>query len=157
MLKQKEENSMKSNIKVLIVFLGAVICAGCLGLGGLSKDQRAKLINEIRSNPVVCTSESDCKMRWGRAISWIIQNSSLKLQMQTDNVASTYNCVGQSCAQSSFTINMVPIGGGKSRIAFKAGCRNMFGCFPEPLNAEAEFGRYVMQGSSRNQLLKQDR
>jgi len=127
--------------KLIIPFCVLFLLQGCAH-NGLSRAEAERLRQQIK--PVLCEGEDDCGRKWERAVGWLIQNAPTSLQMQTDKVASTSNCASDSCTETSFTINLVPLRGGKSQIAFRSlGCRNMFACYPEPLQAQLDFIKYV--------------
>jgi hypothetical protein len=126
-----------------LVFSGlaaSVLLAGC---ATVSPEQQAALSAEA-SRPVTCTAGPDCEVKWGRALKWVLDNSSYRVQSQSDVMISTMGPLPND-PRPAFTITKMATGGGAYVIDFRAGCDNMFGCIPSLVEAKASFVRTVMQ------------
>ena len=92
---------------------------------------------------VTCTKGHDCEVKWGRAITWISQNSQWKIQTQDENMIQTDTAGGGSPA-SHFLVNKVPQGRGRYEITMMSGCDNFIGCEPDATYLRASFNRFVV-------------
>src|SRR5579871_4902653 len=79
------------------------------------------------SQPVTCSNEADCRAKWSRALDWVLQNSSWRIQTQTDLLIETYPG-DQYTPLLSYSISRVDGADGTARIEFRAGCQNFLGC-----------------------------
>lgn len=92
---------------------------------------------------VVCQSEGECEEMWGRAISWVAEFSSYRIQLQTDDLIQTYGPTPNS-PYPAYMVSRTPLGDNQYRINFRAGCDNMFGCNPNIVIAHGAFNRTVL-------------
>jgi hypothetical protein len=92
---------------------------------------------------VTCTKGADCEVKWGRAITWISQNSQWKIQTQNENMIQTDTAGGGSPA-SHFLVNKVLRGKGLYEITMMSGCDNFIGCEPDATYLKASFNRFVV-------------
>jgi hypothetical protein len=105
--------------------------AVALFLVGCASQQQKSIDAEIADTPIMCTQGEDCEVKWGRAVTWVTQNSYWKIRNSTDMLITTENAtVGSGDTHPSFSILKTAQGNGKYRIDFQAGCDNMFTCNP---------------------------
>ena len=97
---------------------------------------------------VTCEGQSDCEVKWGRAIQYVLDNSSFRIQQQTDSLIQTAGPSSKNQSDLAMLISKVPLGGGKYRFDLRAGCDNAFGCYPSLEYAKAYFVRTVMDGKT---------
>lgn len=102
----------------------------------------------IASEPLMCSSEEQCKLFWQRAQFWLATNSAYKMQVISDTILETYNGPRGS-VNFSYRVFMERNQGGSARIWIHAFCANDFGC-AEPTKAVfAKFKTYVRAGAIR--------
>jgi hypothetical protein len=123
--------------KFLLVLIGTTTLTACVQ----APADPALLASAQR--PVTCSGADDCSAKWSRAVNWVIQNSSWKIQTQTDQLIQTYG-PGRDDPSSAFTITKVYDGKGTSSIQYSSACSNIFGCIPNGLKLQASFNDYVM-------------
>jgi hypothetical protein len=107
------------------LFAVALFSMGCA-------TQQQKSINaEIANTPIICTQGEGCEVKWGRALTWVTQNSHWKIRNSTDSLLTTESGTpDDGNTNPSFSILKTAQGDGKYRIDFQAGCNNMFACQP---------------------------
>ena len=93
---------------MIAVFMGN----GLTGCVTMTPEQQAQLQRDAAIQ-ITCTKGDDCEEKWSRAVAWISQNSSYKIQTQTDSLIQTFNPTGSS--PSSGSINS-PWGKGSTRL-----------------------------------------
>ena len=123
-------------------FTLCVVSYALTGCVTMTPEQQAKM-NKDAAQKVTCTKGDDCEVKWGRAITWISQNSQWKIQTQNENMIQTYTAVGGSAA-SHFLVNKVPQGSGLYEITMASGCDNFIGCVPDATYLKASFNRFVV-------------
>ncbi len=130
----------------LILLAGSVLLGVSLltlaGCTTLTPEQKAQ-IQANANRKVTCTKGADCDMKWGRAITWVTQNSQWKIQMQNDYVIQTYTPINQSAA-SGFLVNKVPIDTENFEITMTSGCDNLLGCIPDATTLRAAFNNFLI-------------
>ncbi|WP_447577341.1 hypothetical protein [Achromobacter kerstersii] len=123
---------MKTSI---IVLATAAALAGCAHQVDSSVRTRAEA-------PLVC-AEPQCGRYWDAAQTWLVQNSSYKLQTVTTSVIQTYGPTPNS-PLLAYTIIKEPGQYGTYSIKIAANCANMFGCQPNALHSIAAFKDYML-------------
>lgn len=120
-----------------------IVCAGSLvgGCASMTPEQAAQLQREAMIQ-ITCTKGDDCDEKWSRAIGWISQNSSYKIQTQNDYILQTFNSTDGSTS-SAFLVNKIAMGKGTYQITLSSGCDNAFGCIPDALALKASFNKFV--------------
>lgn len=113
----------------------------CLLVSCATTEQKAA-IAELAQRQIICTQGEDCDTKWGRAVTWVAQNSAWKIQLQSDLIIQTYSAVGGS-PSPGFLVNKVPLGNGQFQIAITSGCDNIFGCVPDHTMVLASFNQFV--------------
>jgi len=99
---------------------------------------------------VTCTKGHDCEVKWGRAITWISENSQWKIQTQNEDMIQTDTAGGGSTA-SHFLVNKVLRGKGLYEITMMSGCDNFIGCEPDATYLKASFNRFVVEAAPQPQ------
>jgi hypothetical protein len=133
-------SSGQTQMRILVVLGAASVLAAC------SAAPRA--VPAPPPAPITCQTRADCEAKWSRAISWIVNNSELKIQTQSDLLIQTYNSIDASTSLA-FTITRVATGEpGIYQITIAAGCANFIGCFPTPAEARASFAAFVDPGAA---------
>ena len=122
-----------------VIIAATLLLSGCVTL---TPEQKAELERQA-AQQVTCTKGDDCEVKWGRALTWISQNSQWKIQTQNDNMIQTYTPINQSAA-SGFLVNKVPLGNGVYEITMASGCDNLLGCIPNATELKASFNRFVL-------------
>jgi hypothetical protein len=101
---------------------------------------RAKLAEAART-PVICTSQTECEVKWAKAIRWLQDNSRWKFRNVTENLVTTEGPMDSSNA--AFEVTRVPHGDGKTYdIVLRAWC-GASQCRPSILELGADFARVV--------------
>ena len=89
----------------------------------------------------ICRGAEDCDVKWGRAVSWILQRNPNVVQ-RTDDFLLTQP--GLTYGHDKFQLNRIALGGGAYRIAFQFECASVLRCRPK--KTVAEFADYVNSG-----------
>jgi len=97
---------------------------------------------------VTCEGQSECEVKWGRAIQYVLDNSSFRIQQQTDSLIQTAGPSSINQFDIAMLVSKVPLGDGKYRFDLRAGCDNAFGCNPPLEHAKGYFVRAVMDGKA---------
>jgi len=109
----------------------AAALAFALFLTGCATQQQKAIDAEIANTPILCAQGEGCEVKWGRALSWVTQNSHWKIRNSTDSLITTESgTVDDGDVHAYFSILKTAQGGGQYRIDFQAACNNMFGCQP---------------------------
>lgn len=122
---------------MIAVFMGN----GLTGCVTMTPEQQAQLQRDAAIQ-ITCTKGDDCEEKWSRAVAWISQNSSYKIQTQTDSLIQTFNPTGSS-PSSGFLVNKFALGKGIYQITMSSACNNAFGCIPDAQELRASFNRFV--------------
>jgi len=125
-----------SIVALMLVSAGVTSCA--IAPTPALQQKRAEI---VRTTPV-CVDTQDCKVKWDAAQLWIVKNAGYKLQTVTDVLLQTYNPTG-STTDIGVQATKEPMGSGHYQIVVKVWCDNMFGCFPNALDATLAFNREV--------------
>lgn len=123
----------------LVVVVACLVLAAC---NTMTPEQKSALAAQA-SRPVVCSSDQDCRVKWSRAVQWVMQNSAYKLQTQSDLVIQTMGPLPDD-TRPAFTISRSANANGSGVINFSGGCDNIFGCIPSMLEEQASFVQFVM-------------
>lgn len=128
---------------VLITLIGfSLSIGGCAARIPLTPQEQAQ-IQANANRKITCTKGEDCDLKWGRAITWVSQNSRWKIQLQNDYLIQTYTSMDGS-PRSSFLVNKIPIDNGQSEIVMSSGCGNVFGCVPDATILLASFNNFII-------------
>ncbi len=65
---------------------------------------------------------------------WVATNSRWRIQTANDTLIQTFG-PGNSSTDLAYTLVRVPRGDGTAEISVRAGCANIFGCFPDAIEA----------------------
>jgi hypothetical protein len=102
----------------------------------------------VPPQPIMCTSNADCRAKWARAVSWINANSTYKIQTLTDTVIQTTGPQGADPIPA-FAVTKVARGEGRYEITFNGDCGNRLRCEPTIAESRARFTEFVLaQGPS---------
>jgi hypothetical protein len=115
---------MKPNLTIPLA-----VCA--LLLVGCASQQQKSINSEVANTPIICTRGDDCEVKWGRALTWVTQNSYYKIRNSTDSLITTESgIVDDGDTHASYSILKTAQGDGEYLIDFQAGYNNMFACTP---------------------------
>lgn len=104
-----------------------------------------RAVVEAAEKPLICTGGEQCKTYWQRAVFYVNQNSTLKVQTQTDDLIQTFSPTGGT-TRVGYNISREPLQGGAFRLWVKVWCDNMFGCDPDIYREMARVKKYVSTG-----------
>lgn len=116
-----------------------ILLIGCSTVH-LSEEQKMNLSN-LANKPVYCEGGDDCEIKWGRAITWVLQNSYWKIKVQSDSLITTEGPL--NTVYAAYQVQKVPLGNNKYLIDMRLGCGNPFGCVPSVLELKASFVQFV--------------
>ena len=114
---------------VLIAFV-----AGCAAPGYVA----------TRPEPVLCISRPQCDAMWSRAQLFVLQKTSLRLQIVTDSVIQTYSPVTVYDTSLGFTITRETAADGSGVIRMQAICGEAAACMPPGTLAGQQFRAYLI-------------
>lgn len=120
------------------VLFGVLALAAMVGGPAVAGPKKA----EPPPAPITCAAGDDCAVKWGRALTWVIEHSQYQIRIQSDSLIQTAGPTAND-AWSAFTVSKVPTGEGVYQINFKAECDNMFGCAPPVAKSRASFAAAV--------------
>jgi len=103
-------------VSLLLVFVFA-LSSGCTSFTPVTPEEAA--IQQDAARPVICRDGEDCRQKWARAVSWVSQVSTWKIQSQTDFLIET-DGPGLASPRSAFTVNRKPFGNGQYKISIKS-------------------------------------
>lgn len=92
------------------------------------------------SGVITCTSGPDCDAKWSRAMQWLQENSSWKVQTSTDTRLLTEGPL--DTAKPAFEVTRAPQAGGRHEISMRAWC-GAAGCEELIPQLQRSFGKYV--------------
>jgi hypothetical protein len=130
-------------------FALCMVSFALIGCVTTTPEQQATMEKDA-AQKVTCTKGHDCEVKWGRAITWISQNSQWKIQTQNENTIQTETAAGGSPA-SHFLVNKVLRRNGVYEITMMSGCDNFIGCEPDATYLKASFNRFVVVGAPQPQ------
>ncbi|HLI13410.1 MAG TPA: PDZ domain-containing protein [Alphaproteobacteria bacterium] len=122
---------------LLAIALPCIALVACQSQPQLSPTAAAAL-----NQPIICHDGADCAIRWGRALTWVTDNSAYRIDQATDSLISTWGPLPDDL-RPAFTITKTAQGNGVYLIEFAAGCGNYFGCEPSLAQAKASFMSFV--------------
>lgn len=122
---------------MIAVFMGN----GLTGCVTMTPEQQAQLQRDAAVQ-ITCTKGDDCDEKWSRAVAWVSQTSSYKIQMQTESLIQTFTATGGT-PSSGFLVNKVALGKGTYQISMSSACDNVFGCIPDAQTLRGSFNRFV--------------
>lgn len=129
-----------------VIIAATLFLSGCTGL---TAEQQAEL-ERYAAQKITCTQGDDCDVKWGRAITWVSQNSQWKIQTQNDSMIQTYPATNESAA-SGFLVNKVRLGNGVYEITMSSRCGKLYDCIPNPTELKARFNRFVVGAEGPSQ------
>ena len=132
----------RSELRIGLPFNTRVAIAATLFLSGCT-GLTAEELERYAAQKITCAQGDDCDVKWGRAITWISQNSPWKIQTQNDSMIMTYPPTNESPA-SGFLVNKVPLKTGVYEITMSSRCGKLDGCIPNPTELKGSFNRFVM-------------
>lgn len=103
-------------------------------------DEAAAVITHER---VICTSDSDCAVKWSSAVNWVVRQSHWKVQTQSDTLLETYGPGDTRYPSFILTKQLQPHGA--AMLTLEANCGNLECLLLKPLY-EASFIRGVDGG-----------
>ncbi len=93
--------------------------------------------------PLRCSSQAQCDRWWRASQVWVVNASSLKLQIATDAVLQTYSSTG-ALPYWAFTITRSPIDGGRESIEIRVDCVRGYVCTPVQEAIVADYKRTIL-------------
>ena len=126
-----------SNTYISLFVLGFLfVLSDCATI--TSKDKT--LLNE---NVTLCSSKSECDLKWSAATEWALNNSNMKLQIYSDDLIETYDAPKDSHV-IAFIIRKQPTSNPRVYdISINLWCNNMSGCVPPIKDAISDFKHHV--------------
>jgi len=112
-------------------------------LGCAAYQQRRAALQQIANQPITCAGDTDCEVRWSRALQWVSANSHWKLRHVNDMIITTEGPL--DTVFPAYEVQKIPSGDGSYAITIRAACGNPFGCSPDTLEAVAAFSVFVRQ------------
>lgn len=119
--------------------LALVLSACPAAASGPSKEDVMKTIP-------TCTSEAECKAKWGAAQRWLLKNMEFKIRTVTDVFIETFGPRRQSAMAR---VVKEPGEGEVSRIVISFSCQDVLGgetdrgCFPDSVRGAFSFNAFV--------------
>lgn len=121
-----------------LVLVGFVVVAvGCGSSANSPQVQAAR--SRYEATIPTCDGDADCKAKWEAAQLWVVHNLAFKIQTATDVLIETYNGTDNSDTRLAGRVTKEPLGGGRYKFVVYVGCRNPFGCGPNPWAAAQHF------------------
>ena len=126
-----------SNTYISLFVLGFLfVLSDCATI--TSKDKT--LLNE---NVTLCSSKSECDLKWSAAKEWALNHSNMKLQIYSDDLIETYDAPKDSHVMA-FIIRKQPTSNPRVyAISIDLWCNNMSGCVPPIKDAISDFKNHV--------------
>jgi Short C-terminal domain len=121
---------------VILLILTVLFITGCV-----SREVRQNQELMFNSTIPTCQSEKECEAKWSAARRWVLNNSSTKIQTMTDDFIETYN--PRYSTDIAVRVSKEPVASGGYRFVVNVWCKNIFGCFPNTLDAANDFNNYV--------------
>lgn len=119
-----------------------VLAAGCMPAA------RVAQLQQIAGQPLVCRTEPECEMLWGRSLKWLRDHSHWKLRNVTPILLDTEGPM--ESVWLAYSVQKVPQLDGTYAVDFDAWCGDpILGCVPQPLEAKASFTQFVLGGSAQ--------
>lgn len=125
---------IKSKLVLLVMFM----VAGC----ATSPEQQARwnALQAKANYEPTCSSESECKLMWDKAVYFVSSNARMAIRNSGDNIVETY---ASNDMKLHAKVNKVPLSENRYRIESVWGCGNMFGCSTNPVEIKARFNEYL--------------
>ena len=95
------------------------------------------------NQPILCTAGTDCQAKWSRAMQWLQQNSSWKIETSTEDRLLTEGPLDS--AKPAFEVTKAARDDGRIEITMRAWC-GTGQCDPLIPELEKSFRRYVNGG-----------
>lgn len=126
---------MRNRIAVLLVVTGTI--AACASEPPLSDLERAEALG-----PLVCQTKGQCDLYMQRAMAWIAQNSTWRIQIANDTLVQTF---GPGNHEVTLAYRVIREGrpDGSAELRVIAACDNLFGCQPRPVVGMLLLKRYI--------------
>lgn len=125
---------MRTLAVVSVAVLGAMSAACATG----PKDPMAEF---DAARIITCQAGPECDQTWSRAVTWVVSNTKMKVQIQTDDLLQTYE--SPNSADTRYTLARLSAGPARYQITLTAGCRHSLVCLPNPTRQKAAFYRAV--------------
>jgi hypothetical protein len=125
--------------ELVVLLLGAFVLAGCATV----PPEQLAAQQAMADRPVACSGTDDCEVKWSRALQWVLDHGSYRIQTQSDMMIATMGPLPNS-PLAAFTITKVAQGDGNYIFDFRGGCDNIFGCTPSLVASKASFVQAVM-------------
>ena len=120
--------------RLLIFAVPAALLAGC----------QASNLPEPQRPPIICSAGADCNEKWSRAVAWVTDNASYKVQTKTDHLIQTFNATQNGDPGLMATVDKISVAPRKYEIRGRFGCLNTLVCSPlSPSQALKKFTDYV--------------
>ena len=96
---------------------------------------------ELNNTIPTCKEARECELKWSAGRSFILRNSTVKIQTMRDDYIETYG-TGDS-ASLWFRLVKEPVAEGGYRLLIATGCGNIFGCVPNAMDTAISFNKEV--------------
>lgn len=111
---------------------------GCATTPKLTPEEQQKV-----QTPITCTDKEDCDHKWQKTQLWIVNNSKWKIKVATDSLIQTEGPFDTT--NLAFTASRLNKKDGTGTIGIRAGCGNIFGCFPDPSRAILDYRDFILE------------
>jgi hypothetical protein len=101
-------------------------------------------VHKLAHTPLYCEEGKTCDKMWKSAISWVEQNSTWKIDKQTDTLITTKDPFG-STSVPTFSIKKLPLGDDKYEIVLKVDCAHQVVCSPTLELKKADFVKFILE------------
>lgn len=102
--------------KSMILLAGIFFISACAATGPLTDDEKAYLASISSESNRIVISKDNIADAWGRANSYVVKNSSMKIQTANDYLIDTYNPSALSSSDYStyygYRVTKTPVDGG---------------------------------------------
>jgi hypothetical protein len=123
---------------MFIISGSLLLLAGCVvRVPAHVQAQRSQFVSTVPT----CATDRECELKWAAARNWVLANSETKFQHLTSDFMETYNAL--NTASPSFRVVKQPLPTSGYQILVTVGCRNPFGCIPDPWALALWFNQHV--------------
>lgn len=129
-------------IRLCVAGLTGLLLTGC-ATTQFTPEQEAEIAMWAATD-IVCEGEAQCDVMWGAATQFILDYSDFRVTQATDRLITTAGPTPDGTALA-YSVTRIEIGEGRNRFDFRAGCGNIFGCYPTVEVARAGFAKTVIQ------------
>ena len=120
---------MKARAMHLVSVILVALLSACATGPQFTDAERASILT-----PISCASRSECDVIWSRLQAWVATNSTWRIQTANDVIIQTFG-PGAQRTDVAYSLVRTPQSADSAIITIRAGCDNIFGCHPDPVDA----------------------